>query len=110
MSLEDAQKDFEKKFQDKTKNSWAERDHFVAHPSKYTLIEVQREDEAQEAMVKVKWPEREGGPGPREGTATAQLYTLRHRPSSLALVWPGPALGAGALPSCSCPGGPSTPR
>eukprot|EP00069_Balaena_mysticetus_P018575 bmy_11542T0 len=49
----DAQKDFEKKFRDKTKNSWAERDHFVAHPSKYTLIEVQREDEAQEAMVKV---------------------------------------------------------
>lgn len=43
MSLEDAQKDFEKKFQDKTKNSWAERDHFVAHPSKYTLIEVYRE-------------------------------------------------------------------
>ncbi|KAB0389279.1 hypothetical protein E2I00_019030 [Balaenoptera physalus] len=49
----DAQKDFEKKFRDKTKNSWAEQDHFVAHPSKYTLIEVQREDEAQEAMVKV---------------------------------------------------------
>uniref|UniRef100_A0A8C0CRT7 Poly [ADP-ribose] polymerase n=1 Tax=Balaenoptera musculus TaxID=9771 RepID=A0A8C0CRT7_BALMU len=60
MSLEDAQKDFEKKFRDKTKNSWAEQDHFVAHPSKYTLIEVQREDEAQEAMVKVKWPGREG--------------------------------------------------
>lgn len=46
-------KDFEKKFRNKTENIWAERDHFVAHPSKYTLIEVQREDEAQEAMVKV---------------------------------------------------------
>ncbi|KAB1264062.1 Poly [ADP-ribose] polymerase 3 [Camelus dromedarius] len=45
-------KDFEKKFRNKTENIWAERDHFVAHPSKYTLIEVQREDEAQEAMVK----------------------------------------------------------
>ncbi|XP_057560480.1 protein mono-ADP-ribosyltransferase PARP3 isoform X2 [Hippopotamus amphibius kiboko] len=32
VSLEDAKKDFEKKFRDKTKNSWAERDHFVAHP------------------------------------------------------------------------------
>nr|XP_020729878.1 poly [ADP-ribose] polymerase 3 [Odocoileus virginianus texanus]XP_020729879.1 poly [ADP-ribose] polymerase 3 [Odocoileus virginianus texanus]XP_020729880.1 poly [ADP-ribose] polymerase 3 [Odocoileus virginianus texanus]XP_020729881.1 poly [ADP-ribose] polymerase 3 [Odocoileus virginianus texanus]XP_020729882.1 poly [ADP-ribose] polymerase 3 [Odocoileus virginianus texanus] len=53
VSLEDAKKDFEKKFRDKTKNSWAERDHFVAHPGKYTLIEVQREDEAQEVMVKV---------------------------------------------------------
>ncbi|XP_055269909.1 protein mono-ADP-ribosyltransferase PARP3 isoform X1 [Moschus berezovskii] len=57
VSLEDAKKDFEKKFRDKTKNSWAERDHFVAHPGKYTLIEVQREDEAQEVMVKV-----DGGP------------------------------------------------
>uniref|UniRef100_G1PAB3 Poly [ADP-ribose] polymerase n=1 Tax=Myotis lucifugus TaxID=59463 RepID=G1PAB3_MYOLU len=55
-SLEDAKKDFEKKFKDKTKNSWAEREHFVAQPGKYTLIEVQGEEEAQEAVVKVKWP------------------------------------------------------
>lgn len=64
--LEDAKKDFEKKFQDKTKNSWAERDHFVAHPGKYTLIEVLGEDEAQEAAVKVKRPAevaRAGGDG-----------------------------------------------
>ncbi|KAM6169467.1 protein mono-ADP-ribosyltransferase PARP3 [Rhynchocyon petersi] len=56
-SLEEAKKDFEKKFRDKTKNSWAERDHFTAHPGKYTLIEVQAEDETQEAVVKV-----DGGP------------------------------------------------
>ncbi|XP_053455752.1 protein mono-ADP-ribosyltransferase PARP3 isoform X2 [Nycticebus coucang] len=55
--LEDAKKDFEKKFRDKTKNNWAERDHFVAHPGKYTLIEVQGEDKDQEAVVKV-----DGGP------------------------------------------------
>lgn len=55
--LEDAKKDFEKKFQDKTKNSWAERDRFVAHPGKYTLIEVQAEEETQEAVTKV-----DGGP------------------------------------------------
>lgn len=55
--LEDAKKDFEKKFRDKTKNSWAERDRFVAHPGKYTLIEVQGEEETQEAVVKV-----DGGP------------------------------------------------
>lgn len=67
-SLEDAKKSFEKKFRDKTKNSWAERDHFVAQPGKYTLTEVQREDEAQEVVEKVKWPGRKGGPGPREGT------------------------------------------
>ncbi|XP_039099644.1 protein mono-ADP-ribosyltransferase PARP3 isoform X2 [Hyaena hyaena] len=55
--LEDAKKDFEKKFRDKTKNSWVDRDRFVAHPGKYTLIEVQGEDEAQEAVVKT-----DGGP------------------------------------------------
>lgn len=54
--LEDAKKDFEKKFRDKTKNSWVERDHFVAHPGKYTLIEVQGGEEAQEAVVQVTWP------------------------------------------------------
>uniref|UniRef100_A0A8B9EPK1 Poly [ADP-ribose] polymerase 1 n=1 Tax=Anser cygnoides TaxID=8845 RepID=A0A8B9EPK1_ANSCY len=40
-SLEAAKKDFEKKFQEKTKNSWAARESFVAQPGKYTLIEVQ---------------------------------------------------------------------
>uniref|UniRef100_G3SWT4 Poly [ADP-ribose] polymerase n=1 Tax=Loxodonta africana TaxID=9785 RepID=G3SWT4_LOXAF len=62
-SLEAAKKDFEKKFWDKTKNNWAERAHFVAHPGKYTLIEVQGEDETQEAVMKVKWLGRvDGGP------------------------------------------------
>lgn len=55
--LEDAKKDFEKKFREKTKNKWEERNNFVAHPSKYTLIEVQGEAEDQEAVVKV-----DGGP------------------------------------------------
>lgn len=55
--LEDAKKDFKKKFWEKTKNKWEERDHFVAHPNKYTLIEVQGEAETQEAVVKV-----DGGP------------------------------------------------
>ncbi|XP_009478929.1 protein mono-ADP-ribosyltransferase PARP3 [Pelecanus crispus] len=40
-SLEAAKKDFEKKFREKTKNSWAARENFVAQPGKYTLIEVQ---------------------------------------------------------------------
>ncbi|NXX97442.1 PARP3 polymerase, partial [Centropus bengalensis] len=39
--LESAKKDFEKKFREKTKNSWAARENFVAQPGKYTLIEVQ---------------------------------------------------------------------
>ncbi|XP_054831185.1 protein mono-ADP-ribosyltransferase PARP3 isoform X2 [Eublepharis macularius] len=53
-SLEAAQKDFEKKFREKTKNSWANRENFIAHDGKYTLIEVQQGDEEeQEVIVKV---------------------------------------------------------
>lgn len=69
-SLADAKKDFEKKFREKTKNHWADRDRFVAHPGKYTLIEVQGEDEAQEAVVKV-----DGGPA-RPGAKQVQPCSL----------------------------------
>ncbi|XP_015243834.1 PREDICTED: poly [ADP-ribose] polymerase 3 [Cyprinodon variegatus] len=48
--VESAVKDFEKKFKDKTKNNWADRMNFVSHPGKYTLIEVEGE---QDAEVKV---------------------------------------------------------
>ncbi|XP_030585235.1 protein mono-ADP-ribosyltransferase PARP3 [Archocentrus centrarchus] len=47
---ENAVKDFEKKFKDKTKNNWSDRANFVSHPGKYTLIEV---DGEQDAEVKV---------------------------------------------------------
>uniref|UniRef100_V9KQ97 Poly [ADP-ribose] polymerase n=1 Tax=Callorhinchus milii TaxID=7868 RepID=V9KQ97_CALMI len=46
-TLEDAMKDFEKKFKDKTKNDWAKRDSFVAHSGKYTMIDVQHDGEEQ---------------------------------------------------------------
>lgn len=49
-TAEDAVKDFEKKFKDKTKNNWSEREKFTPHPGKYTLIEV---DGDQDAEVKV---------------------------------------------------------
>ncbi|XP_048403741.1 protein mono-ADP-ribosyltransferase PARP3 [Stegostoma tigrinum] len=42
VALNAAVKDFEKKFKDKTKNDWVNRDSFVAHPGKYTMIEVQQ--------------------------------------------------------------------
>ena len=38
MGLDDAKKDFEKKFRDKTKNEWDERDAFEPVRGKYTLI------------------------------------------------------------------------
>ncbi|XP_029288721.1 protein mono-ADP-ribosyltransferase PARP3-like [Cottoperca gobio] len=47
---EKAVKDFEKKFKDKTKNNWSDRSNFVFHSGKYTLIEV---DGEQDAEVKV---------------------------------------------------------
>ncbi|XP_056293849.1 protein mono-ADP-ribosyltransferase PARP3 [Pseudoliparis swirei] len=47
---EKAVKDFEKKFKDKTKNNWSDRSNFVSYPGKYTLIEV---DGEQDAEVKV---------------------------------------------------------
>lgn len=48
--LEIAVKDFEKKFKDKTKNSWSDRSNFVSYAGKYTMIEV---DGEQDAEVKV---------------------------------------------------------
>ncbi|XP_074528212.1 protein mono-ADP-ribosyltransferase PARP3 [Halichoeres trimaculatus] len=44
---EDAVKDFEKKFKDKTKNNWSDRSNFVSHAGKYTLIEVDGEEDAE---------------------------------------------------------------
>ncbi|KAM7005907.1 protein mono-ADP-ribosyltransferase PARP3 [Tautogolabrus adspersus] len=44
---EDAVKDFEKKFKDKTKNNWSDRSNFVSHSGKYTLIEVDGEEDAE---------------------------------------------------------------
>lgn len=43
-------KNFEKKFKDKTKNNWGDRENFVSYSGKYTLIEV---DGDQDAEVKV---------------------------------------------------------
>ena len=50
-TLESAVTDFKKKFQDKTKNKWDERDKFKAHPGKYTLLEMGEEDEDDDDNV-----------------------------------------------------------
>ncbi|KAJ8361169.1 hypothetical protein SKAU_G00176940 [Synaphobranchus kaupii] len=46
-SSDKAVSEFEKKFKDKTKNSWSERANFVSHSGKYTLIEVDGDEEAE---------------------------------------------------------------
>ncbi|XP_069822687.1 protein mono-ADP-ribosyltransferase PARP3 [Dendropsophus ebraccatus] len=53
-----AKKDFEKKFKDKTKNNWSDRENFTPYSGKYTMIEVEHDDddeeeETGEAVVKV---------------------------------------------------------
>ncbi|XP_071499101.1 protein mono-ADP-ribosyltransferase PARP3-like [Diadema antillarum] len=53
--LEAAKKAFSKKFSDKTKNKWDDRENFQPHPGKYTLIEVEEADaeELQETSEKL---------------------------------------------------------
>lgn len=46
----DAIKDFEKKFSDKTKNKWADREKFVAKPGKYTLLEMAGDDDEEDEV------------------------------------------------------------
>ena len=47
-NLEDAVKNFEKKFLDKTRNNWANRDKFQAMAGKYALLEMGDEEEDEE--------------------------------------------------------------
>ena len=47
-SLDKAATEFCKKFRDKTKNAWEERDNFTPVPSKYTLIEMDDEEPDEE--------------------------------------------------------------
>ena len=47
-SLEAAEKEFCKKFREKTKNSWEERENFTALPGKYTLLEMDDEEGGEE--------------------------------------------------------------
>ncbi|XP_061075682.1 protein mono-ADP-ribosyltransferase PARP3 [Conger conger] len=52
-SSDKAVSDFEKKFKDKTKNNWSDRANFVSHSGKYTLIEVDGDEEAEVKVDKV---------------------------------------------------------
>ncbi len=50
-NLEIVKKDFMKKFSDKTKNKWENRDNFKPVPGKYTLIEMDDDSEGDEEEV-----------------------------------------------------------
>jgi len=58
-SLDSAKNGFEKKYNDKTKNSWANKANFVPVKGKYTLIEIdygdaEEKDEKKEKKTKAK--------------------------------------------------------
>lgn len=48
-----ASKEFMKKFKDKTKNSWLEREKFTPAPGKYTLIEMDDEEDDPVLLLSV---------------------------------------------------------
>lgn len=57
-SLDSVIKEFEKKFKDKTKNNWSDRANFVTHPGKYTLIEVDGDEDAEVKVDTVDAPSK----------------------------------------------------
>ncbi|XP_022104043.1 poly [ADP-ribose] polymerase 3-like [Acanthaster planci] len=68
-------KAFEKKFQDKTRNKWAERENFKPVAGKYTLIEVERGEDVEEDLKKL---------GALEGTSGAtSKKSSEYAPSKL---------------------------
>uniref|UniRef100_A0A8C4CXF2 WGR domain-containing protein n=1 Tax=Denticeps clupeoides TaxID=299321 RepID=A0A8C4CXF2_9TELE len=56
-AMDQATREFQKKFREKTKNSWEDRKSFVSHSGKYTLIEVDGDDEAEVKVETVDGPE-----------------------------------------------------
>ena len=56
-SMDPAEKEFEKKFSDKTKNKWQNRDNFVPAAGKYTLLDMgDEEDDDDQVCAVVKLP------------------------------------------------------
>lgn len=51
-SMDSASREFCKKFRDKTRNAWEERGNFQAVPGKYTLIEMDADDELEEVRTR----------------------------------------------------------
>ena len=51
---EAAEKEFKKKFKDKTKNNWDDRSDFTPHSGKYTLLEMDDQDSQEVAELEEK--------------------------------------------------------
>lgn len=91
---EQAIKEFEKKFKEKTKNNWADRDNFKSHTGSYTLVETEdsaggAEDQApmgklteaqinkgQDVLGKIEKELQKGGDSSILATLSSQFYSL----------------------------------
>ncbi|CAO3563148.1 unnamed protein product [Mortierella alpina] len=77
--LASAQRGFEKKYKDKTKNNWADRDNFVKQAGKYHLLPPDDGDsddeDTDEAKVKVKEEKKQEQPVP-ESTLPSKVQDL----------------------------------
>ncbi|KAF9571014.1 Poly [ADP-ribose] polymerase 2 [Mortierella alpina] len=71
--LASAQQGFEKKYKEKTRNNWADRDNFVKHAGKYHLLPPDDGDsddeDADETQVKVKEEKKQEEPIPESKLA-----------------------------------------
>ena len=67
--FDDAEKTFSKKYQDKTKNKWADRDNFKPVPGKYTLLEMGDEGEEEDDE------EEDSAPAPEQKASTSSAST-----------------------------------
>lgn len=88
-TLEAAEKEFCKKFKDKTKNNWEERENFVPVKGKYTLLEMDDEEGGEEVRRREKREEirwscvagngrKAGSSGPGGGGPTSDaMYSRR---------------------------------
>jgi poly [ADP-ribose] polymerase len=75
LSLDQAKKEFAKKFKDKTKNVWSDtvRDSFKAQSGKYTLLDM-REDDEDEKKVLVKKVNKESKLDPAVQVFVRKIY------------------------------------
>ena len=52
-SMDAAENEFKKKFSDKTKNKWEERDNFTPVAGKYTLLEMDDDDDVSYFLLDI---------------------------------------------------------
>eukprot|EP00794_Sanderia_malayensis_P008789 gene8789-9728_t len=68
-----AEKEFEKKFKDKTRNNWKDRENFEAMKGKYTLLEIDTSDEVDAGDIERKLNATDQTDGPKKKIRPCKL-------------------------------------